>query len=362
MTPKGNLLAAFKGDKTERIPWTALVGSVNTPSFAPEAIRRSHDELEVGCWMHEEFGCDVLVYGHPVRKICRKASVDPRVEGDRRIVEMRIGDRVLRKEEQFFDYDGQVTSSIKRYPVQSKEDLETLLALLDDQVLECEPGRYAERVEGIGERGVVAAYCPRTPLMELIIEYMDLQHAILALMDKPELMERAMDMMHRRNLEHFRKAIEADVDVVQANDDFSSLLISPSLFRDHCVPRLKEYAEIAHAAGKPFINHSCGHMREFLVDYAETGVAAHHYLTEPPVGNTPLQEAMEAWDGRISIMAAVDPVALETASVDEIRRSVASMLERAGHSRGFTLMTSSKPAVTEENLRAVQQPLEDYNG
>ena len=53
------------------------------------------------------------------------------------------------------------------------------------------------------------------------------------------------------------------------------------------------------------------------------------------------------------MMAAIDPVMLEMAAPNQVSERVHQMLEEVQTERSSMLMTSSKPTVTEANLRAV---------
>jgi uroporphyrinogen-III decarboxylase len=125
------------------------------------------------------------------------------------------------------------------------------------------------------------------------------------------------------------------------------------MFRTYVLPCLKAYNEIYHRAGKVHMVHSCGHIRHLLPMCLEAGYDAHNYVTQPPTGDTTLAHARAEWGDQITIMAAVDPVQIERDAPHEIAAQVSSMLDKAATDRAFVLMTSSKPTVPEENLRAV---------
>jgi uroporphyrinogen-III decarboxylase len=145
-------------------------------------------------------------------------------------------------------------------------------------------------------------------------------------------------------------------------DDFSTYLISPAMFRTYVLPCLKEYNEIYHRAGQVHTVHSCGHIRHFLPMCLEVGYDAHDYVTQPPTGDTTLAEARAAWGDRITIMAAVDPVMIERDPAPEVAARVSQMLAEMGTTRSFVLMTSSKPTVPEENLRAIAAVMAEARG
>ena len=68
-----------------------------------------------------------------------------------------------------------------------------------------------------------------------------------------------------------------DVDALRIMDDWGSqrsLLISPAMRRTYFAPMYRDYAQIAHAAGKKFFMHSDGHILAIYPDLIEIGVDA----------------------------------------------------------------------------------------
>lgn len=68
-----------------------------------------------------------------------------------------------------------------------------------------------------------------------------------------------------------------DVDALRFMDDLGSqrsLLISPATWRDIFKPMYRDYAQIAHAAGKKLFMHSDGHILAIYPDLVEIGIDA----------------------------------------------------------------------------------------
>jgi hypothetical protein len=362
MTPKQNLLAALSHAPVDWIPWTPYVGGVNTPFFVPEEIKRRQDFGEIGLYLQDELGCDILIAGQAVGHGYQTAQVHRRVDKDLIVETFDIAGRTLQRTRKRFAYGDQDTDAILRYPVRAPRDLETLEWLVRDRTVEVDGEDYRQKTSQLGERGVVHANGPRTPIMALIIEYMGVEAFVEALTDYPQKTQQAMQSMHKANLDLCRALAESECRVVGTFDDFSTYLISPSMFRTYVLPCLREYNELYHRAGQVHMVHSCGHIRHFLPMCFEVGYDAHNYVTQPPTGDTTLAEARAAWGDRITIMAAIDPVMIERDSAQTVSERVSQMLDEAGTTRSFVLMTSSKSTVPEENLRAVARVMAQARG
>ncbi len=85
------------------------------------------------------------------------------------------------------------------------------------------------------------------------------------------------DMLHDYFMKQAMMWVKTDVDAIHIADDWgsqTSLLISPTLWREFFKPCYKEYCDLAHAYGKYVIMHSDGNISMILGDLAEIGVNA----------------------------------------------------------------------------------------
>ncbi len=67
--------------------------------------------------------------------------------------------------------------------------------------------------------------------------------------------------------------------VCRMGDDLgfkSSTLMSPDVLIEHVMPQLKRVVALAHAAGKPFLWHSCGRIFDVMEAAIGTGIDAKH--------------------------------------------------------------------------------------
>ena len=100
--------------------------------------------------------------------------------------------------------------------------------------------------------------------------YMDLT-------DPPPAMRDFMATLHAFYCDLLAVWAQTDVDALRIMDDWGSqrsLLISPAMWRTYFVPMYRDYAQIAHAAGKKFFMHSDGHILAIYPDLIEIGVDA----------------------------------------------------------------------------------------
>ena len=147
------------------------------------------------------------------------------------------------------------------------------------------------------------------------------------------------DAVIRRMLEFER------VKIVWGSDDMgfkTGTLISPDDLREFVLPGHKAMAEKSHAAGRPYLLHSCGKIAEIMPDLVEdVGIDGIHSF-EDTIWN--IVDAKAAYGDRIAMLGGIDVDFLCRASAGEIRRRVRETIERCQPGGGFCLGTGNSVA------------------
>jgi len=146
-------------------------------------------------------------------------------------------------------------------------------------------------------------------VFELAEDLVGLEWLPLLAEDDPE----AHAMLYRRigdfMLECWRWTLERHGDLFAAcrfGDDLgfrTSLLTSPTVVRRHILPQYKRVIDLIHAAGKPFLYHSCGCIFEIMDDMLDLGIDAKH-SNEDAIA--PFGEWINRYGGRIALVGGVD--------------------------------------------------------
>lgn len=115
--------------------------------------------------------------------------------------------------------------------------------------------------------------CPR-PFEQL--QYLrGTEQLYVDLMLRPDGMMEFIQKMHRFYCELLEVWAKTDVDGLNIMDDWGeqrALLINPSIWREIFKPMYKDYADIAHRAGKKLFMHSDGNILEIYDDLIEIGI------------------------------------------------------------------------------------------
>jgi uroporphyrinogen decarboxylase len=194
-------------------------------------------------------------------------------------------------------------------------------------------------------------------VLENVIRLMGFDTLCFNLHDNPQLVEDVFEQVGSRLVQYYDNATRYDcVGACLANDDWgfnSSTLISTDALRRFVFPWYKQIVEISHAAGKPFILHSCGYFESIIEDIIEDMHFDGRHSYEDNI--MPVEKAYESYNDRIAIMGGIDVNFICESTPDEVYERSKAMLERASERGGFALGTgNSVPEyVPDENFFAL---------
>lgn len=135
------------------------------------------------------------------------------------------------------------------------------------------------------------------------------------------------------------------VKLVLANDDMgfkTGPLISPADLRELTLPAHRLMAEMCHAAGRPYILHSCGNLATIMEDLIEdVKIDAKHSYEDVIL---PVTEAKKRYGDRIAILGGIDMDFISRRSEADVREHVRRTLAVCMPSGGYCLGTGNTVA------------------
>ena len=135
------------------------------------------------------------------------------------------------------------------------------------------------------------------------------------------------------------------VKLVWGSDDMgfrSATLISPDDLREFVLPGHKLMAEMSHAAGRPYLLHTCGNVEEIMEDLIEdVGIDARHSF-EDTIER--VEEVNEKYGERIALLGGIDVDFMCRANEEQIRARVRRTLELCNPGGGYCLGSGNSVA------------------
>ncbi len=187
-----------------------------------------------------------------------------------------------------------------------------------------------------------------------------------AVIDDPEFVEdvcagigASLLGLHRQYLAH------PAVGAAWLGDDMgyrSGTMISPNHLRRHIFPWQRKLAEAAHAAGKPFLLHSCGDLAGIMDDLIDdVGIDAKHSFEDAIL---PVTRAKKRYGARIAILGGIDVDLLARGTPEQIRARTREVLDICAPGGGYGLGSGNSVAnyIPVPNYLAMIEAAGEWNG
>jgi len=176
----------------------------------------------------------------------------------------------------------------------------------------------------------------------------------LFLYDKPDLVAAVCEQVGQFYEDYTKLLAGLDkVPLLWGADDLgfrSGLLMPKDFLVKHILPWHKKCADAAHAAGKPYILHSCGNLREIMDDFIDdVGIDGKHSFED---AIQPVEEACKMYGSRTAVLGGLDVDIITRSPEDEIRDKVRGILDSCFKGSGYIFGTGN--SVTD------YVPLENY--
>lgn len=357
MTSRQRLLAAYRGEETDRLPYWAKVANPTWRTSQPEEIRKLSD-LELHDYIHADgiFGCP-----GGIRRTAPHAPVETKRDAnlERRLTRTPDGDLA---EEWTLDPYTQSWHPTE-FPVKTLADVRRYRWAFEDvsyEVDEQAVATAADRCRQIGQRGVTKTGGVSSPLMHLIQHVMGPVNTHLMLADHPAEMDELIALMQSDRAEEVKAVAEhTPADLVVSVENTSTTLISPGQFEKYCYRHLCDYGRAVRAAGKMHELHMCG-MTLVLLELIETIPAESiEAYTSPTLGNTRLADGRARAPSKTLVGGTNVMVWLTEA--ERIEQYVLDELAACPDQRRIVLTTAgvAPPGCPAERFRAVGQWVKD---
>jgi uroporphyrinogen-III decarboxylase len=295
MTSRERMLAAYRGEPTDRLPYWAKVANNTWRSRQSEPVRAM-----TGPELLDFIRADgIFGIGHGVRQVAPHVEVSQSETDGIRTEVFRTPDGDLTDRWQFDPYTR--TWHPVEFPVKTREDIGRFRWLFRDVRYEVDEEKVAKsrrQHEQIGQRGITKCswVCPgplkaygTTPLMHLVEHVIGPVQVHLMLHDHPDELEELMELMHADDLARVKAVCEAtSADLICSMENTSTTLISPDQFERYCLGHLTAVGRVIHEAGKMHELHMCGKTHALLERIDTIPAVSIEAFTSPNLGDTRL--------------------------------------------------------------------------
>lgn len=339
MTLREQTLAALRGARTERVPFTCYLG------LLPEG-------------------------GEAIPSLCLVTSAQVATMATPGVTiaseEIGSGRRRQRMETPWGALEREVATEAgygsawtMRHWIQRSEDYAVIERVIREAEITPAPEACQQARERVGDRGVVLASVGRTPLQRLWIEYSGIERLSYDLADCPEAVEGVLAAMLAQSRRLLEIAAASAADLIWLPDNITGEVAGPALFERYLAPYYREACEVLLPAGKLPCCHMDGMLAPIRDNIAATPLPVIEAFTPPPDGNLSVAEAAAAWPEKALWLNF--PSSVHLCAPEEIMRVTGELVEQAGGRPGFAIgVTENIPhSVGTRSLRAIARALEE---
>ncbi|MEM3957203.1 MAG: uroporphyrinogen decarboxylase family protein [Thermoproteota archaeon] len=353
MNIKSNVMAVFRHQKPERIPW--LTYDIPYPMLPRGAWERELRNKGLGLiGLMGFYPCgNVYISRMPNVEVIQKVSI----ENKRTIISTTYNTPVgsITKKEDFSI--SPPNPWIIEYPIKDVSDYRVVKFMVEDTMYETNYDAFYWADKHIGEDGFIRADCS-TPFQNLLIRFTGYRRLLVDLYRHKEQVEDLLSIMEEKYFEVIRILAESPVEVIGIDGNVNGRITNPKLFAKYLLPLYQKASEILHSKGKIVSVHMDGALSPLKMLIPDTGIDVVEAFTPPPMGDLSVKEARNAWGDQI-IIEANFPENVCLQGVDMIRKVTMDLLKQAAPGDGFILsVTEDIPYrapndVLEESLRAI---------
>lgn len=358
MTPRERLLAALRGQETDRLPWSPFLAY--WWEAQPETFRQKGELAFL-----QDIGADPLLRGAAQLFTIETPGVEAfeTIHGDRKRTDYRTPVGTLSQEHRYVSAGN--TWFLTEHPVKTCEDLKVLQWINENMRVFGNGVQYADARRKLGEDGLIVPILGtymKSSFQSLVEHWIGTEELTWMLADDPEPVEECLSVMRERAEETVRASVESEAEAFIFWEDSSTQNITPDWFTRHAAPELTRWANLLHAENKLLIHHACGHLRALISRIAVTGIDVIESISPPPTGNIELWDVRGSLPESIVLIGGIEPTVFLHSTEEELEAHVAKLFERMGP-KGWILGNSDScpPGVSVDKFRLVTRMVDAYS-
>lgn len=357
MTSKQRLLAAIRGEEVDHIPFSPFLAYYF--DFLPAEVRAKGELAYL-----KEMGADPLLRGGvcAYRTHLERCTVSQKTSGKKRYETIETPFGPLCSEYTYVEQAN--TWFLTKHPVTDAEQIPAAIAYFEDLQIDEAIREADEAVDALGEDGLHLAILGthmKSAYQYLLENLVGTENLIYLTMDDPDKLAELLDIMKHKNLETVQITAKSKAAACISWEDSSTTNVSPSLYCTYIQPELDCWCKTLAQAGKPYVQHACGHINDLLLPMAEQGIAAVESISPAPTGNVTMEKAFSVLPDQVALIGGIEPTQILNDPVDSLLEYAEKLMQLKGK-HGFVLANSDScpPGVAYEKFEKLSRFVREH--
>lgn len=365
MTLRERLLTVLNHEKADFVPWfgdldywaNSLIHRGLKPRdfIASEAYLDWHQDLGVGFYLQ---GC------FPFKEIFNGCDVkETKTDNIRsRTISTPLGS--IHEEWKWLE-DSFSEAPIKHF-IESEEDLRIYQYAYAHLTYEPDYTFLERRSQQVCDQGVVLAYMPKSPLMQMVALDSGIMNVVFLEMEQPELFNETISIMKEAQSKACEIVLASPAEVIMIPENLSSEMVGPTYYERYVRDYQTHWSNRIKESGKFSCIHMDGTLRGLLKEVCSVNLSFIEACTPAPVGDLPLEEWESYLGDSDTIFWGGIPGSYFTASVtdEECIEFVKNILSVMRKKPGYVLGVADQvpPDGLEYRVAMIKDLVEEYGG
>lgn len=300
MTPRDRVLKVLRGERPDAVPWfgdldywaTALIGrGLKPPDFKSSAAYIAwHRDLGVGFYLQGYF---------PFKTIPDGVQIDEWREGPDRLRRIETPKGILQDRWRWLPES--FTDAPVEHFLKSASDLPAYAWLHGRIRYEPDYDVADLRKAQVAEMGLVLAYLPKSPLMQMVALDAGIEAVVTMVSDEPAAFEETLAAVRESHERAAAIAVDSPAEVLMIPENLSSEVVGVSYYEKYLRPYHERWTSAIRAAGKYSCIHLDGTLKGLLGRVCFAGFTFVEAMTPAPAGDLAVEDWERASGGRPTV-------------------------------------------------------------
>lgn len=290
MNHRQRILALLNRRTPDRVPWLADLDywtyAMQQRGELPAGFRSTPDYIA----LNRQLNAGFYLQGYfPFKAIYDETiEVETWMDGNRRFTRLEMPAGALTSEWVYLP-ESFSEAPVERY-LKTAADIPLLRYVFEHTHYQPDYDLLRERIPLLHEGGVLLAYLPRSPFMQLVTELSSIEDIVTLWLEAQESFEDLLRVMEGKHDEAARIALASPAECLMIPENLSSEVVGKRFYNLYLRPYETRWVERIRRAGKFSFIHMDGTLRGLLREVSSVGFDVIEAVTPAPVGDLTFAE------------------------------------------------------------------------